>query len=770
MKRILLFLLLQVSFLVCFADEYIDPQTNVVYTYEPGQATASVKAGYEEAWGDDYGSELEVFTYSGSPDAMGDVVILERFYVGTEEYVVTSIGEFAFFRNGKITSVNIPETVTDIEQAAFANCTNLRSATLPGNVTSIGVYAFAHCDKLEDIYCRAESVPTTDVEAFFGTPIASATLHVPAGSIEKYKTISPWKDFGNIVALEAQYGVSAQELTVSDIRCRLVHNQKNIGDDVVVLYKEGSNLRIDLGYYKCSPFTTGFDITPILRRGNDGAPDSLSVRIDPVVPDSLKNMNVLPQWFHVMFTVHGVEAKSIYLSCLWYEGQVELKEYVVLKDPEVAVTIDNVDYCIYERLNLATLTNGKSANGEIIIPSEISYAGKEYPVKAIKSQAFKACSTITSVTIPNSVTAIENGAFQNSSLTTIYNGTNVEMVQPYAFNGTPWYTNQPDGVIYMGKAVCACKGELPEGTSLTIKEGTLSITQNAFYFCKGLTSITIPEGVTNIDVSSFMGCSDLVSVRLPESLTTIDREAFHYCNKLSSINIPSHVKYICETAFSDCRSLTSVNIPEGVEEIADNAFFGCNQLTDVTIPESLKKIGRDGFYGCKSLSDIRIPDNVEEISYGAFLACTKLKRITLSEKLKYIGEAAFCYCSDLSTIVCNAQIPPIAIPNPDKTYFYSDVFHDVDKQNCKLYVPKGCEEAYKASDLWKDFNIIEMGTGISEVKKEGVNAEGVASKKRERSGKSEKYDDAIYDLQGRHLSAKPAKGMYIQNGRKVALK
>ena len=756
MKRILLFLLLQVSFLVCFADEYIDPQTNVVYTYEPGQATASVKAGYEEAWGDDYGSELEVFTYSGSPDAMGDVVILERFYVGTEEYVVTSIGEFAFFRNGKITSVNIPETLTDIEQAAFANCTNLRSATLPGNVTSIGVYAFAHCDNLEDIYCRAESVPTTDVEAFFDTPIASATLHVPAGSVEKYKTTSPWNAFGNIVALEAQYGVSAQELTVSDIRCRLVHNQKNIGDDVVVLYKEGSNLRIDLGYYKCSPFTTGFDITPILRRGNDGSPDSLSVRIDPVVPDSLKNMNVLPQWFHVMFTVHGVEAKSIYLSCLWYEGQVELKEYVVLKDPEVAVTIDNVDYCIYERLNLATLTNGKSANGEIIIPSEISYAGKEYPVKAIKSQAFKACSTITSVTIPNSVTAIENGAFQNSSLTTIYNGTNVEMVQPYAFNGTPWYTNQPDGVIYMGKAVCACKGELPEGTSLTIKEGTLSITQNAFYFCKGLTSITIPEGVTNIDVSSFMGCSDLVSVRLPESLTTIDREAFHYCNKLSSINIPSHVKYICETAFSDCRSLTSVNIPEGVEEIADNAFFGCNQLTDVTIPESLKKIGRDGFYGCKSLSDIRIPDNVEEISYGAFLACTKLKRITLSEKLKYIGEAAFCYCSDLSTIVCNAQIPPIAIPNPDKTYFYSDVFHDVDKQNCKLYVPKGCEEAYRASDLWKDFNIIEMGTGISEVKKEGV--------------KSEKYDDSIYDLQGRRLSGKPTKGLYIQNGVKRVIK
>ena len=563
--------------------------------------------------------------------------------------------------------------------------------------------------------------------------------------------------------------INAQELQMSDIRCRLAHGAKYIGSDDIALYKEGSNLRIILGCYQCSPFTTDFDITPILNRGSNGAPDSLSVGIDPVVPDSLKNMEVLPQWYHLMFTIHDVEAKSVYLSCLWYEGQVELKESVGLKDPGVAVTVDDVDYNIYEAKHYATLINGKGVKGGLTIPSEVSYAGKEYPVKAIKSQAFKGCSTITSVTIPNSVMAIENEAFQNSSLNTIYNGTNVEMVHPNAFNGTPWYSNQPDGIIYLGKAVCACKGELPEGAEVTIKEGTLSITQNAFYFCNGLTSISIPEGITNIEESSFMGCSDLVSVRLPESLTTIDRDAFQYCSKLSSINIPSHVKYICGGAFRYCSSLTSVNIPEGVEEIEDGAFYFCNQLTDVALPESLRKIERDAFASCKLLSDIRILDNVEEISYGVFLACKKLKRITLSEKLKYIGEAAFCYCSDLSTIVCNAKIPPIAIPNPDKTYFYSDVFHDVDKQNCKLYVPQGCEEAYRASDLWKDFNIMEMGTGIGEVKSEDPLTLFRGN---------EKCEDAVYDLSGRKVNFQFStfnsqfrkKGIYIQNGKKVAVK
>ncbi len=545
---------------------------------------------------------------------------------------------------------------------------------------------------------------------------------------------------------------NAQKLPVSDVRCKLLHNPTYNEYNDIGLYKEGSNLRIYVPY-QFNPFMTGFNITPTMNKGCNGAPDSLSIKIESVVPDSLRNMNVLPQWYGVTFTIHDVDAKSIYLSCLWFEGLVELKESVTLEDPGVAVTVDGVDYCIYEAKRFATLTNGRSVNGELNIPSEVSHEGKDYLVKIIKSQAFNGCSNITSVTIPNSVTTIGSEAFKNcSNLSTINNGENVEIVYGNAFNGTPWYNNQPDGPIYFGKALCACKGELPEGTSLTIKEGTLSITQGIFSFCKGLTSITIPEGITNIDLSTFFVCYDLVSVKLPESLTIINSEAFRECDDIVSIHIPSHVKYIRSGAFRDCRSLTTINIPEGVEEIGDDAFFYCNNMAAIALPKSLKKIGRDAFSRCKSLSDIKIPDNVEEISYGAFLACTKLKQITLSENLKSIGEAAFCHCSDLATIVCKAQIPPRAIPCGDKTYIYSDVFHDVDKQNCKLYVPKGCEEAYRASELWKDFNIVEMEMGINEVADKGV--------------KSEKSANAIFNLSGQRMT-KAQKGINIVGGKKV---
>ena len=181
-------------------------------------------------------------------------------------------------------------------------------------------------------------------------------------------------------------------------------------------------------------------------------------------------------------------------------------------------------------------------------------------------------------------------------------------------------------------------------------------------------------------------------------------------------------------------------------------------MTAITLPESLKNIDGEAFYNCKSLTSVRIPDNVEEIGEGTFTACVKLNSLILSEKLRYIGASAFYSCSDLSTIVCNALVPPRKSPYATKTggYLSTDVFYNVNKQHCKLYVPEGCEEAYRAAELWKDFNIMEMGTGINEMRNEGV--------------RREKYTNEIYDLQGRQLPQAPQKGVYIQNGKKVAVK
>ena len=91
--------------------------------------------------------------------------------------------------------------MTSIGYDAFSDCSGLTSVTIPNSVTSIGYGAFASCSILYDIYCYAENVPSTEKKAFLYSPIADATLHVPAASVESYKATAPWSSFGKIVAL-----------------------------------------------------------------------------------------------------------------------------------------------------------------------------------------------------------------------------------------------------------------------------------------------------------------------------------------------------------------------------------------------------------------------------------------------------------------------------------------------------------------------------------------------------------------------------------------
>ncbi|MGN0539011.1 MAG: leucine-rich repeat domain-containing protein [Candidatus Fimenecus sp.] len=343
-----------------------------------------------------------------------------------------------------------------------------------------------------------------------------------------------------------------------------------------------------------------------------------------------------------------------------------------------AATSGDFEYSVIsEEDKTCEITKYKGSATNLAIPSTLD----GYSVTTIGDRAFEDCTSLASITIPDSVTSIGLGAFDN---TAYYNDA----------------TNWENDVLYIGKYLIKAKDTI--SGDYVVKYGTKTIADHAFYDCISLASITIPNSVTSIGDGAFYVCTALESITIGNSVSKIGDSAFYDCTALESITIPDSVTSIGKSAFSCCTSLASITIPDSVTSIGSYAFEDCTSLesinvsndnkayssvdgvlfdkdktelirypignarTTYTIPNSVTVIGIGAFSGCESLTSITIPDSVTSIGLGAFSHCTGLASVTIPDSVKSIGGYAFYNCTSLTSITIPDSVTSIG----DLAFYY----------------------------------------------------------------------------------------------------
>ena len=392
-----------------------------------------------------------------------------------------------------------------------------------------------------------------------------------------------------------------------------------------------------------------------------------------------------------------------------YSGDIAIPKSVTYEEITYSVTSIYMAFMDCNGLTSVTIPNSVTSIDDcaFLDCNGLTFVTIPNSVTSIGNYAFSGCSGLTSVTIPNSVTSIGREAFYYcGGLTSVTIPNSVTSIGNYAFSGCSGLTSivvESGNTVYDSRDNCNAIIETVSNTlvcgckTTVFPNSVTSISEGAFSGFSGLASITIPESVTSIGDFAFSDCSGLTSINIPNSVTSIGDGVFYRCTSLASIAIPDGVTSIGSSAFEGCSSLTSITIPNSVTSISNGAFSGCSGLTSVTIPNSVTSIGSSAFYYCSSLTSVTIPNSVTSIYNFAFY-CSGLTSMTISESVTSIGYKAFSGCIGLSDVTCLAINVPTTSDNA--------LFYGVTLSNVYLHVPAESIEKYAAVEPWKNFGSI----------------------------------------------------------------
>ena len=569
---------------------------------------------------------------------------------------VTSVLDYEFDDCHGLRRVSFGQNIKEIGNAAFMNCDTLVAITLPESLTRIGNSAFRSCDTLT--HANIPSKVTLIGESAFNECKYLAEIIIPA-SVD---SIAPYA-FSN---------TGMKRVVIED------------GDKVLRTWRGGTWN----GY-------TPFSDSPI---------ETLYVGRNFV-----KDMGP----FRGLKTIKELTLSDKVTSVLDYEFN-DCRGLRRISFGQNIKEIGNVAFMNCDTLMSITLPESLTRIGNSAFNScdTLSRANIPSKVTFIGESAFRECRYLSEIVIPASVETIGAYAFYLTGLKRVVLEDGDKVLSTWrggTWNGYTSFSDSPIETLYVGRNFVEEMGPFRGMTTiktLTLSNKVTSVLDNEFKECRGLRSVSFGKNITAIGNYAFFHCDSLPSIKLPQSVTRIGNCAFQNCDALSSANIPSKVSEIGESAFNSCENLTEITIPASVESIGAWAFSDCG-LKEVTIKNSSAPLktwrggtwnGYTSFSG-NPIETLYVGRNFEK-DRAPFRGLETITKLYVGSTVTHLYENEYNDCKGLRQIYSYNTTPPVC----DK----SNVFNNVDKEACKLYVLEGCVAAYKAADVWKEFFAVDV--------------------------------------------------------------
>ena len=564
-----------------------------------------------------------------------------------ENSKLTAIGDFAFYKNPKLTAVDLPDSVITIGNYAFYECKNVTDVRLSASLETIGAYAFA-----SSAYENRLRIQSIDIPA--------GVTAIGARAFERCQDLVTVRFLGTAASSDLVIGTTyLRKYEENDVEMVSIERGNVFANCTKLLTVDLSANVTTLGDYTfVSAGDSGFrvNLPADSRLATIGAYCFNKSRLESfTVPATVRNLDPIEE--------HGVIIYRLGIGESAFSANGYLKSITFLKDANnYPLTIGFSAFMSQSALETvelpARLAPYVTADNETIAPL------------ADGPLVFYGATGLTSVTVEQGCTAytVVGGILYTADMTelvfcpTLHAGavtvpSTVSVIHDYSFMNCKGVTS----LVFEGGTAPMSIGAYAffgcDFTEIILPSNTVSVGDSAFNYCQNLKTFTISKNLMNFDISVLNGCTSLVDILVESGNTkyaseggvlfTADKTSlllYPIGRSATSYTIPSGVVTVEQSAFRYNTALNVVILPSGLIEIMDYAFADCTALANIVIPKSVELVGSNAFAFTTSLVGITFEKGGEEklvISSEAFYLAG-ITSVELPKRLCIIGERAFC--------------------------------------------------------------------------------------------------------------------------------